>query len=55
MTFVQGDLANPALYEALKSTLELAEATDGTAGNVIFYFAVEDRLFATMVEQLARA
>lgn len=55
MAFVQGDLADPALYTALKTALDAADTTRQTGGNVIFYLAVEDRLFAGVVERLAEA
>jgi len=55
MTFVQGDLADPALYAALGTALEAAEKTSRTMGNAIFYLAVGDQLFPTVVEQLAKA
>jgi len=55
MSFVQGDLGDPALYKAIAAALEQAEATKGTAGNAIFYLAVEDQLFSVVVEQLAHA
>jgi glucose-6-phosphate 1-dehydrogenase len=55
MAFVAGDLADPALYVALKAALGVAEASHRTAGNALFYLAVEDRLFATVVDRLAEA
>ncbi len=55
MSFVQGDLTDPATHAELKSALDLAEETHGTAGNVIFYLAVDDQLFAPVVEQLSNA
>ena len=35
--------------------LDEAEKTHGTEGNVIFYLAVADRFFGTVVEQLGKA
>ena len=55
MTFLQGDLSDPALYAALATRLKTVDAAERTDGNVIFYLAVEDRLFATAVRQLAAA
>ena len=55
MIYVQGDLTKPELYEKLRSVLDQAEKTHGTLGNAIFYLAVADRLFGTVVEQLGRA
>src|SRR4030095_13740138 len=55
MTYVQGDLTKPELYEKLRGVLDEAEKVHGTQGNAIFYLAVADRLFGTVVEQLGRA
>jgi glucose-6-phosphate 1-dehydrogenase len=55
MAFVPGDLADPALYDAVAAALKAAEAAHDTAGNALFYLAVADRLFATVVDRLAEA
>jgi len=55
MTYVQGDLTRPELYEKLRGVLDNAEKTHGTQGNVIFYLAIADRFFATVVERLGEA
>lgn len=55
MTYVQGDLTKPELYERLRGVLDNAEKTHGTQGNVIFYLAVADRFFGTVVERLGKA
>ncbi|MET1026333.1 MAG: glucose-6-phosphate dehydrogenase [Dongiaceae bacterium] len=55
MSYVQGDLSKPDLYEKIRSALEQAEKTHGTQGNAIFYLAIADRLFGTVVEQLGKA
>ena len=55
ISYIQGDLTAPEPYEKLRHTLAEAEKTRGTRGNAIFYLAVADRLFATVVEQLGRA
>jgi glucose-6-phosphate 1-dehydrogenase len=55
MTYVQGDLTKPELYEKLRGVLDTAEKTYGTQGNVIFYLAVADRFFGTVVERLGKA
>ncbi len=53
MTFVCGDLTTPGLYHDISEALTgLAEQTHG---NAMFYLAVSDRLFAPVVEQLAKA
>jgi glucose-6-phosphate 1-dehydrogenase len=55
MSYVQGDLTKPELYEKLRLALDEAEKTHGTKGNAIFYLAVADQLFGTVVEQLGKA
>jgi len=55
MIYVQGDLTKPELYETLRGVLNQAEKTHGTRGNAIFYLAVADRLFGTVVDQLGKA
>ena len=55
MSYVQGDLTKPEPYERIRGMLDEAEKTHGTQGNVIFYLAVVDRLFGTVVEQLGKA
>ena len=48
-------LPSPRLYEKIRAALAKAEKTHGTQGNVIFYLAVADRFFGTVVEQLGKA
>ena len=55
MSFVQGDLGAPELYEKLRVALGAAETAHGTQGNVIFYLAVADQLFGSVVEHLGKA
>jgi glucose-6-phosphate 1-dehydrogenase len=55
MAYIRGDLTKPELYEKLRGTLDEAEKTHGTKGNAIFYLAVADRLFGTVVDQLGKA
>jgi glucose-6-phosphate 1-dehydrogenase len=55
MTYIQGDLTKPELYAKIRAALDEAEKTRGTAGNAIFYLAVADRFFGTVVEQLGKA
>jgi glucose-6-phosphate 1-dehydrogenase len=55
MTYMQGDLTKPDLYAALETKLEEIEKTADTNGNVIFYLAVADRFFGTVVEHLGKA
>jgi glucose-6-phosphate 1-dehydrogenase len=55
MVYVQGDLTKPELYDTLRGALDDAEKAHGTQGNVIFYLAIADRLFGTVVERLGQA
>ena len=55
MIYVQGDLTKPELYERLRGVLDRLEKARGTRGNAIFYLAIADQLFGTVVEQLGRA
>jgi glucose-6-phosphate 1-dehydrogenase len=55
MTYIQGDLRQPELYQKLRGVLIEAEKTQRTKGNVIFYLAVADQFFGTVVDQLGRA
>ena len=55
MTYIQGDLSSPVLYEKLRGALDEAAKAHGTQGNAIFYLAVADRLFCSAVEQLDKA
>jgi glucose-6-phosphate 1-dehydrogenase len=55
MTYVPGDLSQPALYDRLRTALDNATANHGTRGNAIFYLAIADRFFATVAEQLGKA
>jgi glucose-6-phosphate 1-dehydrogenase len=55
MSYIPGDLTEPALYEKLRRALDETEKRHGTQGNVIFYLAVADRFFGTVVEQLGKA
>jgi glucose-6-phosphate 1-dehydrogenase len=55
MTYVQGDLTKPELYEKIRKTLDEAERSQGTRGNAIFYLAIADRFFGTVIEQLGKS
>ncbi len=55
MSYIRGDLSEPGLYEKLRAALDEAEKAHGTAGNAIFYLAIAEKLFATVVEQLDKA
>jgi glucose-6-phosphate 1-dehydrogenase len=55
MSYVQGDMTRPELYDRIGHALAEAEKTHGTQGNVIFYLAVADRFFGDVVDQLGKA
>ncbi len=55
MSFVKGDLTEPALYQELCGALEEAKENRGTCGNALFYLAVADPLFGPVVKQLDQA
>ena len=55
MSYVRGDLTTPDLYADIDDALKKAKKAHGTRGNVLFYLAVADRFFGTVVEQLGRA
>ena len=55
ITYVQGDLSKPELYQDLRTVLSDSEKAHSTGGNVIFYLAVADHFFGTVVEQLGKA
>ncbi len=55
MSYVQGDLTRPELYEKLRGALDEAGKAHGTQGNAIFYLGVAGRFFGTVVEQLGKA
>ena len=55
MSYLRGDLTKPEIYEKIRAALDEAEKAHGTQGNVIFYLAVADRFFGTVVEQLGKA
>lgn len=55
MSYVQGDLTKPESYQALKAKLEESDRTSGTGGNYLFYLAIADRFFGTVVEHLGES
>jgi glucose-6-phosphate 1-dehydrogenase len=55
MSYVQGDLNDPATYRRLGEHLARLDQTAGTAGNYLFYLAVADRFFAAAVAGLGTA
>jgi glucose-6-phosphate 1-dehydrogenase len=55
MCYLQGDLTKAESYQALQATLAETDKRDGTAGNYLFYLAIADRFFGTVVEELGRS
>jgi len=55
MSYVRGDFTKPELYKDIAAALEQAAANYGTKSNVIFYLAVADRFFGSVVEHLGKA
>jgi glucose-6-phosphate 1-dehydrogenase len=55
MTYLQGDLTKPDLYRALGEALDEKAKAHGTGGNAIFYLAIADQFFGTVVEHLGNA
>src|SRR5207248_8386984 len=55
MTYLQGDLSDPGTYSRLSGHLSDLDKTSGTAGNYLFYLAVADRFFSTVVARLGVA
>lgn len=52
MSYIQGDLAKPELYDKIRASLDALEKDHGTRGNAIFYLAVAGQLFGSAVDQL---
>jgi glucose-6-phosphate 1-dehydrogenase len=55
MVYVKGDLTKPDLYQSIAKHLKQAEADHHTGGNALFYLAVADRFFATVIDNLGTA
>jgi glucose-6-phosphate 1-dehydrogenase len=55
MTYMQGDITRSELYAGIETALTAAEKTNGTKGNAIFYLAIADRFFGTVVDHLGQA
>jgi glucose-6-phosphate 1-dehydrogenase len=55
MSYVQGDLNDPAMYRRLSEHLTERDRSAGTAGNYLFYLAVADRFFSNIVAGLGAA
>jgi glucose-6-phosphate 1-dehydrogenase len=55
MSYLQGDLKDPATYRRLGEHLSELDHSAGTAGNYLFYLAVADRFFSVAVAGLGAA
>ena len=55
MSYVQADLNDPGAYQKLSSHLAELEKSAGTEGNHLFYLAIADRFFCTVVEALGKS
>ncbi len=55
MTYLQGDLTDPAAFGRIREHLAGLDKTAGTAGNALFYLAVADRFFSVVVAGLGAA
>jgi glucose-6-phosphate 1-dehydrogenase len=55
MSYLKGDLNNPDSFAQLKTKLAGIDGNAHTGGNYLFYLAIADRFFATVVEQLGRS
>src|SRR5882757_6572349 len=55
MSYLQGDLNNPESYAQLKTKLAELDGSQHTGGNYLFYLAIADRFFGSVVEQLGKS
>ena len=55
MSYIQGDITQPELYQKRREALEGIDKANGAQGNVIFYLAVADRFFGPVVDRLGEA
>ena len=55
MTYIAGDFTKPEIYGRIGDLLREAEGAHGTKGNAIFYLAVADQFFGTVVDELGKA
>ncbi len=55
MFYFKGDLEDPKTYDGIKDKLAGLEHSHNTGGNALFYLAVADRFFGTVVEKLGQA
>jgi glucose-6-phosphate 1-dehydrogenase len=55
MSYLQGDLTNPETYRRLREHLATSDKSAGAPDNHIYYLAIADRFFATVVARLGAA
>ena len=55
MYYQQGDFSDPRLYDQLRGVLDESKRTHGTEGNALFYLAIADRFFGTVIDRLGAA
>ncbi len=55
MHYLQGDLNDDGCYQRLKAKLEEIDKQSGTSGNYLFYLAIADRFFGTVVQKLGQS
>lgn len=55
MIYLQGDFTDSQAYGRLRDLLAKLDQTAGTSGNHLFYLAVADRFFGTIVAELGKA
>lgn len=55
MSYLEGDLNDPGTYQRISKHPDELDKAVGTAGNHLFYLAVADRFFSTVIAGLAAA
>ncbi|CAN5903892.1 glucose-6-phosphate dehydrogenase [soil metagenome] len=55
MTYVQGDFTQPETFDRVRDHLAGLDKAKGTGGNHLYYLAIADRLFGTVVTALGKA
>ena len=55
VTFISGDLNDPALYRKVRGALDEVAKARGAPCNALFYLAIVDHLFGVVVDQLGKA
>src|SRR2546430_17718336 len=55
MSYLKGDLNSPDSFSQLKTKLAEIDGGQQAGGNYLFYLAIADRFFGTVVEQLGKS